>query len=154
MASDLTRSFSMIAKEQSSMMDYGVMDSILPVWTVRFATITEFVFITGWFNRMNRSSSRSSFTNCNESWFAILVKEQNRVSLILLNRFSCCKKRAWNDMLLDSCFWTMNYPKCRVFVLGCSFSRVKQSTSLQSIQMEGWCFYETPLFSFVGCWEY
>ena len=30
MASDLARPFSMIAKEQSSMMDYGVTNSILP----------------------------------------------------------------------------------------------------------------------------
>ena len=40
MASDLAKPLSMIAKEQSSMMDNGGMTySIRPVWTVRFATI-------------------------------------------------------------------------------------------------------------------
>ena len=41
MASNLARPSSMIAKEQSSMMDYGVTNSIRPVWTVRFATIVQ-----------------------------------------------------------------------------------------------------------------
>ena len=75
-----------------------------------YSNRTAFFSITGWFNPMNRLSSCSSVTNCNESWFVILVKEQNRVSLIPLKRFSCCKKRAWDDMLLDSCFWAVNYP--------------------------------------------
>ena len=39
--SDLARPFSMISKEQSSIMDHGVMNSIRPVWTVRFATIAQ-----------------------------------------------------------------------------------------------------------------
>ena len=47
MASDLTRSFSMIAKEQSSLMDNGgMMNSIRPVWTVRFATIVQSSFLS------------------------------------------------------------------------------------------------------------
>ena len=112
--SDLTRLFSLIVKEQSSLMDYGgVMNSILPVWTVRFATIAQSSFSslavdsTVW----NCSSSRSGFTNCDASWLAIIVKERDCVSLIPLNRFSCCKKRVWDDMLLDDCFRVVNYPK-------------------------------------------
>ena len=129
--SDLTRLFSLIAKEQASLMDYGgVMNSILPVWTVRFATITQSsssslaVDSIVW----NCSSSRSGFTNCDASWLAIIVKERDRVILIPLNRFSCCKECVWDDMLLDDCFRVVNYPNCRVFSLGCSFPRVEQST--------------------------
>ena len=44
--SNLARPFSMIAKEQSSMMDHGVMDSILPFWMVRFATIVQSSFLS------------------------------------------------------------------------------------------------------------
>ena len=44
---NLERPFSMIAKEQSSMMDYGgMMNSIRPVWTVRFATIVQSSFLS------------------------------------------------------------------------------------------------------------
>ena len=47
MASNLARPFFIIAKEQSSMMDYGgMMNSIRPVWTVRFATIVQSSFLS------------------------------------------------------------------------------------------------------------
>ena len=45
--SDLAKPFSIIAKEQSSMMDYGgMMNSLRPVWTVRFATIVQSSFLS------------------------------------------------------------------------------------------------------------
>ena len=136
---NLERPFSMIAKEQSSMMDYWVTYSIHPVWTVRFATIVQrssssLADSIVWIVRLPAVVSQ---TTTHRDWLSLFWKSETMWAWY--HWIASLVARNGSEM---TCYWIAaseqwTIPKCPVFVLGCSFPRVEQSTSLRSIQMEG-----------------
>ena len=135
--SDLARQFSMISKEQSSIMDHGVMNSIRPVWTVRFATIAQ--------------SSSSSLAD-SVVWFVCPPAVDSQIATYR-DWLSLSKSETvwtWYHWIVSlvarnvsgtTCRWIAasekwTIPSFRAFIPDCSFPRIKQSTSLQSIQIK------------------
>ena len=136
---DLAKPFSMIAKEQSSLMDYGgMMYSIHPFWMVRFATIVQSSFppladSIFWIVRPLAVVSQTAMKHDLPSlWKSETMWAWYHWITSLVARNGSEMTYRW---LAASEQWTA--PNFRAFIPRCSFPRVEQSTSLRSIQMEG-----------------